>query len=78
MDEIKSSGGLEDGGVAFYDPATGRGNIIRRNLFHDDFDGFGTCPEETAAEPTNETDVYENVVYNMGMTVSLLMEDAAI
>ncbi len=65
-DVIKSSGGLEDGGVTFYDPSTGRGNIIRRNLFHDDFDGFGTCPEETAAEPTNETDVYENVVYNMG------------
>lgn len=65
-EEIKSSGGLEDGGVAFYDPSTGRGNIIRRNRFHDDFDGFGTCPEEDAAEPTNETDVYENVVYNMG------------
>lgn len=64
-EEIKQLGGLEDGGVAFYDPAEGRGNVIRRNTFHDDFDGFNACPEWIAAE-TNETDVYENVVYNMG------------
>lgn len=64
-DDVKDSGGLEDGGVVFYDPATGRGNVIRRNVFHDDFDGFGVCPSWTAAE-TNETDVYENLVYNMG------------
>jgi hypothetical protein len=63
--DIKQVGGLEDGGVAFYDPATGRGNVIRRNTFHDDFDGFNVCPSNTAA-PTNETDVYENVVYRMG------------
>ena len=31
---------LEDGGVYFYETVTGRGNIIRRNVFHDDFDGF--------------------------------------
>jgi parallel beta-helix repeat protein len=62
---IKTLGGLEDGGVRFYDPVTGRGNIIRRNTFHDDFDGFGICPATTAAL-TNETDVYDNVVYNMG------------
>jgi hypothetical protein len=64
-DGIKTLGGLEDGGVRFYDPVTGRGNIIRRNTFHDDFDGFGVCPSTTAAL-TNETDVYDNVVYNMG------------
>jgi hypothetical protein len=64
-DDIKDVGGLEDGGVAFYDPVTGRGNIIRRNTFHDDFDGFNVCPATTAAV-TNETDVYENLVYNMG------------
>jgi parallel beta-helix repeat protein len=64
-EEIKRLGGLEDGGIAFYDPAEGRGNVIRRNTFHDDFDGFSACPAWTAAE-TNETDVYENVVYNMG------------
>ena len=62
---IKDLGGLEDGGVVFYDPITGRGNVIRRNVFHDDFDGFGVCPSGTAAA-TNETDVYENLVYNMG------------
>ena len=63
--DIKELGGLEDGGVAFYDPATGRGNVIRRNTFHDDFDGLGVCPSDNAAT-TNETDVYENLIYNMG------------
>jgi hypothetical protein len=59
------AGGLEDGGIIFYDPVTGRGNVIRRNVFHDDFDGFYACPSDQAAV-TNETDVYENLVYNMG------------
>jgi len=63
--DIKEVGGLEDGGVTFYDPATGRGTVIRRNIFHDDFDGLHVCPEETAGV-TNETDVYENLIYNMG------------
>jgi parallel beta-helix repeat protein len=63
--DIKDVGGLEDGGIGFYDPVTGRGNVIRRNTFHDDFDGFGACPSYTAGV-TNETDIYENVVYNMG------------
>jgi len=63
--DIKDLGGLEDGGVVFYDPANGRGNVIRRNVFHDDFDGLGVCPSSTAAT-TNETDIYENLVYNMG------------
>jgi parallel beta-helix repeat protein len=57
--------GLEDGGITFYDPVTGRGTVIRRNTFHDDFDGFSVCPSDEAAV-TNETDVYENVIYNMG------------
>lgn len=64
-DAIKDVGGLEDGGIAFYDPVDGRGNVIRRNVFHDDFDGFGACPASSAAI-TNETDVYENTIYNMG------------
>jgi hypothetical protein len=64
-DAIKDVGRLEDGGIAFYDPVDGRGNVIRRNVFHDDFDGFGACPASSAAV-TNETDVYENTVYNMG------------
>jgi hypothetical protein len=56
---------LCSGGIRFYDPATGRGNVIRRNVFHDLFDGFGACPSNTAAV-SNETDVYENLVYNAG------------
>lgn len=62
---VKSGSALETGGVRFYDPATGRGNVIRRNVFHDYFDGLGVCPESTAGT-TNETDVYENLVYNAG------------
>jgi hypothetical protein len=65
-DRVKAGIGLEDGGVVFYAyPFSGRGNVIRRNVFHDDFDGFSACPEAIDAV-TNETDVYENVVYNMG------------
>ncbi len=56
---------LSSGGIRFYSPTTGRGNVIRRNTFHDYFDGFGACPDETGGE-TNETDVYENLVYNAG------------
>jgi hypothetical protein len=56
---------LSSGGVRFYDPATGRGNVIRSNAFHDYFDGFGVCPS-TSAGVTNETDVYQNVVYRAG------------
>jgi hypothetical protein len=51
--------------VRFYDPADGRGTVIRGNTFHDYFDGFGACPNSTSAV-TNETDVYENLVYNAG------------
>ena len=64
-DAVKDGSGLETGGIRFYDPATGRGNVIRRNTFHDYFDGFGVCPDATAGV-TNETDVYENLVYNAG------------
>jgi len=64
-DAVKDGSGLETGGIRFYDPATGRGNVIRRNTFHDYFDGFGVCPDQTAGV-TNETDVYENLVYNAG------------
>lgn len=64
-DAVKDGSGLETGGVRFYDPATGRGTVIRRNTFHDYFDGLGLCPEDTAAV-TNETDLYSNLVYNVG------------
>ncbi|MFN8598731.1 MAG: right-handed parallel beta-helix repeat-containing protein [Anaerolineae bacterium] len=64
-DAVKSGSALETGGIRLYDPMTGRGTIIRRNIFHDYFDGFGACPDATAGV-TNETDVYENLVYNAG------------
>jgi hypothetical protein len=64
-DAVKAGSGLEAGGVLFYDPTTGRGNIIRHNTFHDYFDGFGACPSSTAGV-TNETDVYGNLVYRAG------------
>jgi parallel beta-helix repeat protein len=64
-DAVKDGSKLETGGVGFYSPVSGRGNVIRNNTFHDYFDGFGSCPEETAGE-TNETDVYGNLVYNTG------------
>jgi len=64
-DAVKGGSDLETGGVGFYDPATGRGNVIRRNTFHDYFDGLGICPSETAGV-TNETDFYENLVYRAG------------
>jgi parallel beta-helix repeat protein len=62
---VKAGSELETGGIRFYSPVSGRGNILRNNTFHDFFDGFGACPEETDGE-TNETDVYENLVYRAG------------
>ncbi|MBN1979783.1 MAG: right-handed parallel beta-helix repeat-containing protein [Anaerolineae bacterium] len=64
-DAVKSGAELETGGIRLYDPVDGRGTVIRRNTFHDYFDGFGACPDSTSAV-TNETDVYENVVYRAG------------
>lgn len=56
---------LEAGGVYANEPFTGKGNIIRRNTFHDMFDGLSICPDRTAGI-TNETDVYENMIYSVG------------
>ncbi len=64
-DAVKDGSNLETGGIGFYSPATGRGNVIRRNIFHDYFDGATTCPEDNGAS-TNETDFYENEIYNTG------------
>jgi len=64
-DGVKAEGGLEDGGIVFYSPTSGRGNVIRRNVFHDDFDGLNVCPSETDGG-TNESDIYDNLVYNVG------------
>lgn len=64
-DSVKDGSNLETGGIGFYSPTTGRGNIIRRNVFHDYFDGVTTCPEDNGTA-TNETDFYENEIYNTG------------
>ncbi len=64
-DSVKGGSHLETGGIGFYSPVTGRGNVIRRNVFHDYFDGVNTCPESNGPE-TNETDFYENLIYNTG------------
>jgi len=64
-DAVKAGSELETGGVRMYDPMTGRGTIIRRNTFHDYFDGLGACPNSDPGA-TNETDVYGNRVYNTG------------
>lgn len=69
-DAVKATGLLERGGVYFAGSTSVRGNVIRRNIFHDYFDGFDVCPSEPLPgepiQPTNETDVYDNLVYNMG------------
>ncbi len=62
---VKEVSNLETGGVRFYDPLNGRGNVIRHNTFHDYFDGFG-CGTGSTNQVTNETDVYGNLVYNTG------------
>lgn len=64
-EDVKAEGNLETGGVRFYSPDDGRGNVIRRNKFHDFFDGLGICPGESSAT-TTETDFYENESYNNG------------
>ena len=64
-DSVKAGSELETGGIVFYSPTTGRGNIIRHNTFHDYFDGFNASPDDTGGV-TNETDVYRNLVYNIG------------
>ena len=58
-----SAWSIEDGGIYVYEPCTGRGTVIRRNTFHDDFDGLHVSPEEGTT--TSETDVYENQVHHV-------------
>ena len=64
-DAVKAGSALETGGVAFYDPMTGRGNVIRGNTFHDDFDGFSVCPSSDTGT-TCETDIHDNLGYDLG------------
>lgn len=54
----------ESGAVELFSPVTGKGNVIRRNVVHDVFDGIGACPQSTDGV-TNETDVYDNVVFRV-------------
>jgi hypothetical protein len=61
---VKDGSGLGSGAIRFNYPTTPRGTVIRRNIFHDLFDGFNACPSETTG-PTNETDVYGNLVYRV-------------
>ena len=64
-ESVKDGSNLETGGVYFYDPMTGRGNIIRCNIFHDYFDGLH-CAAETEGADSSETDVYENRFFRCG------------
>ena len=64
-DAVKAASRLEQGGLDFSASTPGRGTVIRRNTFHDYFDAFGVCPQDPN-DRTNETDVYENLVYNAG------------
>ena len=64
-DALKEIRFLERGGVYFGNPPGGRGNIIRRNAFHDYFDGLDVCSGEPA-EHSDEIDVYDNLMYLIG------------
>jgi hypothetical protein len=64
-EDVKDEGNLETGGVRMYDPVDGRGTVIRRNKFHDFFDGLGICPGGSDAV-SNETDFYDNESYDLG------------
>ncbi|MCB1053443.1 MAG: right-handed parallel beta-helix repeat-containing protein [Acidobacteria bacterium] len=64
-DGVKAGSNLETGGVAFYSPTSGRGNVIRNNHFENYFDGLASSPEDNGTS-TNETDVYGNSVLYAG------------
>ena len=66
-DAVKKGGAqfVEAGGVFVNRPATGRGTVIRRNTFHDMFDGLHACPT-SGLRQTSETDIYDNRFYRMG------------
>lgn len=64
-DAVKETRYLERGGVYFANPSGGRGNIVRRNSFHDFFDGLDICSGEPNIY-TDEIDVYDNQLYLIG------------
>jgi len=51
--------------LSFYDPVSGRGHVIRNNIFHDCQDGMapGSFYQN---ELTTELDIYNNTIYNAG------------
>ncbi len=60
-DRTKASS-AENDGVLFTDEV-GRGNVVRRNTIHGTFNGIGPCGSTAPAGVTNETDLYDNVLY---------------
>jgi hypothetical protein len=61
--EATKGSSAENDAIAFTDDV-GRGHVVRRNTVHGTFDGIAPCG--SAMPPsgvTNETDVYENVLY---------------
>lgn len=61
---------LETGGIRVYSRYIGRGLVVRRNVFHDFFDGLCICSYNSGpfnnCGLSNETDMYENLLYNCG------------
>jgi hypothetical protein len=65
-ESVKDGAALETGGIRIYDSdPSPRGTVIRRNHFHDFFDGFGVCPDSDTGT-TIETDVHDNLVERVG------------
>jgi parallel beta-helix repeat protein len=58
---------LDDGQVAFIPPVDGRGNVVRRNVFHDDAAGISACPDGPTLV-SSEVDLYLNSGYNLSNT----------
>lgn len=60
--ETKGSS-AENSAITFTDDV-GRGNVVRRNAVHGTFNGIAPCGSDAPPSGvTNETDVYENVLY---------------
>ncbi|MBI4773103.1 MAG: hypothetical protein HY788_02795 [Deltaproteobacteria bacterium] len=63
-DSTKAGEAARIGLLAFSSPLNGRGNVVRYNLFHDAVDGLSVSPAESTSI-SNETDIYENLIYSM-------------
>ena len=61
--DLSKGSSAENTAVVFTD-AVGRGNVVRRNTVHGTFNGIGPCGSSApAGGVTNETDVYENLLF---------------